>query len=1004
MKLHKLYIQNINSLKGEHTIDFDDSVLGNCGIFAIIGPTGSGKSTLLDAITLALFNKVPRIGSISDKIIEEQGVILTKYEDQAKVRLEYSVNAKHYLAEWSIRRARTGKLQPYEISIVDSATGKPLDLKKKQVPEENEKIIGLNYDQFIKSILLSQGEFSKFLKATKNERGTILEKITGTHIFRDLGIATYKQHKNQKNLLEEINKDIERLQLASEETREQWLTDIQGLDKEITALDSQAQDLQVLITGLTKKQELNTDLEAIKSDMMTLQSRKEANAINQLKLEKHKVIRPLLPDLALLETATAQATELTLQVSAAETQKQSAEQALQKAIDKYHAATAKKTTLQTIGDDLTSLKTDYDKISGKIQEITNQGTEENNQLDQVKSDHPNINWDSIIVKDASQSIKNCKAEIAKIKATLDQIPKEHQSYTDPNEELKKTQQQKDAAKAILDLKQKIASDTVLLEEQVTIVTEAKTTKTKVATDLKDLDQKIQANEEQLIAKEVTKQVEMRKMDMDQHRHHLVDGKPCSLCGSTTHPYSGSAPEFDSTLDDQITALKTLAKELQSKKETLRSHSDKMEAQINLLVKAIDKLKAEINTNQTRLKSGNPELQTINIEGYQEIESKLKSIQDYLSVDSLNRGINQADRHLQRKSILIENYKIQSAALTELFHSEGESMDAFYRAIKSTVDSNKQVIIEASTNLKSSNQELIKSQSTVERLTTSILSAAHQHHIQSLDILRSHRLSESLITEIEKEVETIKESETRLNTRLKTTTEALEKLGNITSEEPLESLTLKATEINRTKKQLSESKGSITQKITENEQKLKQQGTLQTQLKAQTKTTQEWAQLKEIIGDSKGDKYSTFAQSITLRNLIALANLRLRDLNDRYLLNNNTAADNLEVIDLYQGSTTRSISSLSGGESFILSLALALSLSDLASKNVHLESLFIDEGFGTLDAETLDTAMQTLEKLQSSSNKTIGVISHIESIKERIHTKIVLSKNTQGHSELALVSG
>ena len=175
-----------------------------------------------------------------------------------------------------------------------------------------------------------------------------------------------------------------------------------------------------------------------------------------------------------------------------------------------------------------------------------------------------------------------------------------------------------------------------------------------------------------------------------------------------------------------------------------------------------------------------------------------------------------------------------------------------------------------------------------------------------------------------------------------------------------------------------------------------------ELDALRKANRKYEFLNNFIGDSKGSRFSNYAQALTLSRLLALANARLQDMNDRYLLEHELDGDDLLVIDQYQGNSRRAVKTLSGGESFIISLALALSLSDLASRNVRLESLFIDEGFGTLDPETLDMALSTLEKLQNDSGKTIGVISHVESLKERIHTQIKVKKSTHGYSELEIV--
>jgi DNA repair protein SbcC/Rad50 len=180
-------------------------------------------------------------------------------------------------------------------------------------------------------------------------------------------------------------------------------------------------------------------------------------------------------------------------------------------------------------------------------------------------------------------------------------------------------------------------------------------------------------------------------------------------------------------------------------------------------------------------------------------------------------------------------------------------------------------------------------------------------------------------------------------------------------------------------------------------------TIINELEILEKSNLKWELLDRYIGDSEGKKFSTFAQGLTLSRLIALSNKRLAELSDRYLLDKPTEKedDELMVLDQYMGNERRSVKTLSGGETFMISLSLALALSDLASRNVKLESLFIDEGFGTLDPETLETALCTLEKLQQEGQKNIGIISHVESIKERISTQIRLQKDSRGFSKIEI---
>src|SRR5690606_37690022 len=143
-------------------------------------------------------------------------------------------------------------------------------------------------------------------------------------------------------------------------------------------------------------------------------------------------------------------------------------------------------------------------------------------------------------------------------------------------------------------------------------------------------------------------------------------------------------------------------------------------------------------------------------------------------------------------------------------------------------------------------------------------------------------------------------------------------------------------------------------------------------------------------------------------LIGFTNKRLSEFSDRYLLDIPTAeeaekSDTLKIFDKYMGNTRRSVKTLSGGETFLVSLAMAFALSDIAARNVKIESLFIDEGFGTLDPETLEVAITVLEKMQNEGNRSIGIISHVDELKKRISTQIRLQKQSLGNSILEIVS-
>lgn len=197
-----------------------------------------------------------------------------------------------------------------------------------------------------------------------------------------------------------------------------------------------------------------------------------------------------------------------------------------------------------------------------------------------------------------------------------------------------------------------------------------------------------------------------------------------------------------------------------------------------------------------------------------------------------------------------------------------------------------------------------------------------------------------------------------------------------------------------------SQGEIRQQLKQDADNRQQQQTLMQQIAQMTQQVEDWGYLNSLIGSKEGDKFRKFAQGLTLDNLVHLANQQLTRLHGRYLLQRKASeALEVEVVDTWQADAVRDTRTLSGGESFLVSLALALALSDLVSHKTRIDSLFLDEGFGTLDSETLDTALDALDAL-NASGKTIGVISHVEAMKERIPVQIKVKKiNGLGYSKL-----
>ena len=216
------------------------------------------------------------------------------------------------------------------------------------------------------------------------------------------------------------------------------------------------------------------------------------------------------------------------------------------------------------------------------------------------------------------------------------------------------------------------------------------------------------------------------------------------------------------------------------------------------------------------------------------------------------------------------------------------------------------------------------------------------------------------------------------------------------------LTAGLAQLNAENEQLHQRLGAAANQLSQDDEARQQQAAGLRQLAARQREQARWQDLKEQIGSADGDKFSRFAQGLTLSHLAQLANQRLRQLTNRYTILKTPNQDlELQIIDHDQADTKRPMASLSGGESFLVSLALALGLSELAGYKARIESLFIDEGFGTLDPDSLNTALDALERLQHSG-KMIGIISHVADLKERIGTQIRVQPGAGGNSTISVV--
>ena len=239
------------------------------------------------------------------------------------------------------------------------------------------------------------------------------------------------------------------------------------------------------------------------------------------------------------------------------------------------------------------------------------------------------------------------------------------------------------------------------------------------------------------------------------------------------------------------------------------------------------------------------------------------------------------------------------------------------------------------------------------------------------------------------------------TVFKATTEQIEQLSSQPqTEHSSAQLAEQRTAIDHQLSVLNQQLGSVHHRLDTDSHNRTTQQDLLSRIAQQRQLYDHWQQFNSLIGSADGSKYRRFVQGLTLDHLISLANQQLLVLHNRYQLSRREHGElEIEIIDTWQGDARRDTRTLSGGESFLVSLALALALSELVSHKTRIDSLFLDEGFGTLDNETLDMALNALDNL-NAEGKTIGIISHVEALKERIPVQIKVRKSAgMGYSTL-----
>ncbi len=1005
MKILKIEFQNINSLKGKHEIDFREAPFTGNSLFAITGPTGSGKSTLLDVICLALFNQVPRLGKISRNEIINKGAILTRNQKEAFAAVTYNSKRGTYCSQWSISTNRNNNLRDYEMQLFDLATEKALDLKKSDIPSKNEELIGLSYDQFIKAVLLAQGEFAQLLRAKKDERGELLEKITGTGIYRQLGIKAYSKKKEVSAEIEKEQQEIElhKRNLLEKEDQKSFSEELSEKTKKCAPLEKEIEQLK---QNLQLKEQVKAQIAQIESHR-----RKKSEADNALQqfenengqqLQNHEKIRLFGEELNSWKQLNLDCGELRAEID--QNLKRSSAN-----LEEINASLEGITTFTGAEAKPAIVEQQLQEFSTRVRKLQQQREEKGSTYKSLKRQ-----FDTEIREVPFQLNGNLELAGQKLleMRSLSQQQLEEIIVQLPGVDLENTVSEKQRLRKELELARTAERKAISLETLSEEIEKLGKEKEAIAPQLDALPKQVtlgrsnvQTLRERLEKLQLKKENENLLKALEDHRHQLQDGQPCPLCGAVEHPYANDLPAQEDGLQEEIKTTETALSEKQqqvTKAETSLQHYEHLLQQLQLnLVKKENQLQAQKKDFEAAFGTFDRSFdwsqhctgldrQLQALERHEQESRKLKAISAGLPlIESLKNVMAEG---LQLKEQLDGLY------VGEDIHNDCHELQKKWNSLQHQKATLAQVLKEQEAKLQLRNERL-------EALEKELFPKVKNEGCSEISEALARLLPEQKAAELRKKKEELCNETTKTGVAIKTLNLELQKLQEKDVEQPAEEITQALQDRQENLQVMQQACEELRRKLKNHRDILEKIEKIEAGLVEKKQKIRRWELLNQLIGDATGKKFNDFAQDLSLTQLLQLANKRLGGLSDRYRIDkpSETEDDGLVAIDEHMGGQRRSVKTLSGGETFILSLSMALALSDLASKNVEINSLFIDEGFGTLDPETLDQTLDTLERLQAESSKTIGIISHVDSLKERIATQIQLKRNGQGYSSLELKS-
>ena len=954
MKILAIRLKNLTSIEGMVEVDFTAEPLHSAGIFAISGPTGAGKSTLLDALCLALYDKAPRfatsvesvnLADVGDNQINQSDVrnLLRRGTSDGYAEVEFlGIDGRRYRSRWSVRRTRnkiSGSLQPQTLEVKELDTEKEFQGTKKELLIQLVELVGLTYEQFTRTVLLAQNDFATFLKSKGAAKAELLEKLTGTGVYSRISQEVYARNKAAQEEVTLIQNRMNVIELMPEE-------ELLALQKEKELLAEKR------VTGIKLLAEQNEQLNVVRSLKMQEDLWKKKQQEEQEEQARLKMLQGALA---------------------------SQEEGLVHFKAQWEAIQPDLKKARQLDIQIQSQQDSYTQSKQMLQSANKQVSEQEQKM-RMATEQLQVSYSSLNRLLNHVGIKEV-LQLEQVEEILRQEENKLTAGVNTNEE--RLLRLNSFGYPLLTEEQMKLQKELTRQQNIRQLTE---TQTKTKAEIERLEKETTACLKQLTEQETALKVTQRLYenarmavgkDVKALRQQLQEGEACPVCGSTAHPYHQEQEVVDTlfrSIEQEYNAAVANCQQINNRSIVLQrdwTHQKMVDGQIGEQLAAL--YKAGID-------AGNEE----------QIQHRLTELAErILEYRNLYAEWQRSDEEIKKMRAHCEALR-ENVSLCRLAMQKVSSAKEQLLLLQNTASAEQkrfEVIEKALNVLRQERSQLLKGKSADEA--------------EAVVAKREKELNLAL-EKARKEVEAVYNRLSGLQGEMKQITLAIgelqEQYKKIESPEQLPEIIKKQQEENlNTERALSTMEARLLQQA---KNKLTVEQIVKELAEKQT-IAERWAKLNKLIGSADGAKFKVIAQSYTLNLLLLHANKHLSYLSKRYKLQQVPDTLALQVIDCDMCDEIRTVYSLSGGESFLISLALALGLSSLSSNNLKVESLFIDEGFGSLDAESLRTAMEALEQLQMQGRK-IGVISHVQEMSERISVQVQVHKKVNGKSVLTVV--